>query len=143
MVGAAVTLTASGCRCWWCPLGPERPPRTATPAYLSAACGASPLPPCPNNVFPCQHDFGSILAFTEHNFNFNPPLIDEPYYADYNAPDWSTDHKTTVPPSDFFPLPLNQPRSFVSIPVPPQFTFTWLSALRSMHWSAVHPYRSR
>src|SRR5271166_4991649 len=34
-------------------------------------------------------------------------------YADYNAPDWSTDHKTHVPLSDFFNL--STPRQFTSI----------------------------
>ena len=33
--------------------------------YVSGACGASPLPSCPNEAFPYVHDFGSILAFIE------------------------------------------------------------------------------
>jgi hypothetical protein len=95
---------------------------TQTPSgvtnYVSGACGASGMPSCPNNVYPYVHDFGSILAFTE--WNFGMPFIDGPPdngYADYNAPDWSSDHKTTPPLADFFQLPVNQPRPFVSIPV--------------------------
>ncbi|HXM24293.1 MAG TPA: hypothetical protein VN948_23765 [Terriglobales bacterium] len=40
-------------------------------------------------------------------------------YADYNAPDWSTDHKTVVPLSDFFSL--SNQRNFTNIltPYPP------------------------
>jgi hypothetical protein len=37
--------------------------------YVSGACGASPLPACPNKVPPYLHDFGSILRFTEYNFS--------------------------------------------------------------------------
>ena len=90
--------------------------------YVSGACGASPLPPCPNKNFPYEHDFGSILAFTEYNFKM--PFIDGPPdngYADYNAPDWSTDHKTVVPLSDFFPL--TTPRPFVSISTQKDFNY--------------------
>jgi hypothetical protein len=89
-------------------------------SYVSGACGASPLPSCPNKVYPYVHDFGSILAFTEWNFNFNPRFIAQPSYADYNAPDWDTNH--TIPPlSDFFGL--SQPRPFVSISTPKPYTF--------------------
>jgi hypothetical protein len=91
--------------------------------YVSGACGASPLPPCPNKTFPYVHDFGSILAFTEYNFNLSQIYPDTNYYADYNAPDWSADHKTTVPLSDFFRLSTAQPRPFVSIPTSEPFTF--------------------
>jgi hypothetical protein len=69
--------------------------------YISGQCGSSG---CSNNAFPYQHDFGSILAFTEYNFALDPRFIAEPYYADYNAPDWSSDHATHVPLSDFFGL---------------------------------------
>jgi len=71
--------------------------------YVSGACGASPLPPCPNkgtnNVY--THDFGSVLAYTEQNFNL--PLIDatDKAYVDYNAPDWGP-QRSNVPLSDFF-----------------------------------------
>jgi hypothetical protein len=86
--------------------------------YVSGACGQPPLPSCPNfgpnDVY--VHDFGSILAFTEWNFGMQNITYPDPYYADYNAPDWSADRKTP-PLSDFFQLPVNQPRPFVSIPV--------------------------
>ncbi len=90
--------------------------------YVSGACGASPLPSCPNNVYPYVHDFGSILAFTEWNFKFNPQFIDGPDkgYSDYNAPDWDANH--TIPPlSDFFGL--SQTRSFMSITTSEPFSF--------------------
>ena len=45
------------------------------------------------------------------------------YYADWNAPDWSTDHQTVVPLSDFFPLPLSQPRPFTHINWVKDYTF--------------------
>jgi hypothetical protein len=47
------------------------------------------------------HDFGSILAYIEQNFNL--PFIDgaDKGYADYNAPDWGQ-FRTNVPLSDFF-----------------------------------------
>src|SRR6202042_151908 len=35
---------------------------------VSGACGGMGQVPCPNNVFPYQHDFGSLLAFIEYNF---------------------------------------------------------------------------
>jgi hypothetical protein len=102
--------------------GTENPNGTYS-GYVSGACGASPLPPCPNNVPPYLHDFGSILAFTKNNFNL--PFIDLPDkgYADYNAPDWSSDHQTYVPLSDFFSLPLRQPRGFTHINTPELYTF--------------------
>ncbi len=84
--------------------------------YVSGACGPTPLTSCPNfglnDVY--VHDFGSILAFTEWNFGFNPQFIAPPDYADYNAPDWSADHIQHVPLSDFFGLYPSQ-RSFVPI----------------------------
>ena len=53
-----------------------------TPAgYVSGAL------PSPGRQPIYEHDFGSILAFTEWNFNFNPQFVAEPYYADYNALD--------------------------------------------------------
>lgn len=67
--------------------------------YVSGACSGGT---CQNDQFPYQHDFGSILAFTEVNFNL--PFIDGPpddKYADYNAPDWGQARNHT-PLSDFF-----------------------------------------
>jgi hypothetical protein len=70
--------------------------------YISGACGSNG---CNNNTFPYQHDFGSILAFTENNFGLkNIDQSGHLGYADYNAPDWSRDHITHVPLSDFFSL---------------------------------------
>jgi len=85
--------------------------------WVSGACGPGQQSSCPNNVFPYVHDFGSILAFTE--WNFKMPFIDGPPddgYADYNAPDWTSDHQSYVPLSDFFQIPLNNARPFQSIP---------------------------
>jgi hypothetical protein len=90
--------------------------------YVSGACGASPLPACPNKVFPYKHDFGSILAFTEHNFTMPFIYAGTNYYADWNAPDWSSDHSTIVPLADFFPLTTARP--FVPISIPQQFNYT-------------------
>jgi hypothetical protein len=73
-------------------------------------------------VFPYRHDFGSILAFTEYNFNM--PFIDvsgDKGYADFNALDWSPDHKTTVPLSDFFGL--NNQRNFTGITTEKPYTY--------------------
>jgi phospholipase C len=59
-----------------------------TPAgYVSGACQFGT---CRNNVFPYQHDFGSILAFIENNFGLGriaPPGQYSYEYADVNAPD--------------------------------------------------------
>jgi|HubBroStandDraft_4_1064222.scaffolds.fasta_scaffold42957_2 phospholipase C len=102
-------------------------PWTGTPTqngytgYVSGACGAPPLPLCPNNVFPFEHDFGSILRFTELNFGMSLIYPRTNYYADANAPDGANGN---TPLSDFFPLPLKQPRPFVSIPVPQQYDYT-------------------
>jgi phospholipase C len=80
--------------------------------YVSGACTGN----CPQKVFPYVHDFGSVLAFIEWNFSAPPnllPFIAQPFYADYNAPDWSADHKTYVPLWDFFDP--NNKRTFTSI----------------------------
>jgi hypothetical protein len=89
--------------------------------YISGACGASPLPPCPNKTFPYMHDFGSILAFTEYNFNMGQIYPGTNYYADYNAPDWGT-RRQNIPLSDFFPLSTARP--FVPISIPQQYNYT-------------------
>jgi hypothetical protein len=57
--------------------------------WVSGACGGTGQPSCPNfgpptNPHEFVHDFGSILAFTEWNFNL--PRIAPPLYADANAP---------------------------------------------------------
>ena len=86
-----------------------------TPAgYVSGAL------PNPGKTFPYVHDFGSILAFTEHNFNLN--FIDQSGgngYADRNALD---NVPPNIPLSDFFNV--NAPRTFTSISTPyPASTF--------------------
>jgi Phosphoesterase family len=72
-------------------------PYYTQPGYVSGACGASG---CTNDQFPYQHDFGSILAFTEVNFGLKSiDQGDSTGYADLNAPD---NQKGNVPLSDFF-----------------------------------------
>jgi phospholipase C len=62
--------------------------------------------------FPYIHDFGSILAFTEHNFGLGQIAPPNYSYADTNALD---NQRGNVPLSDFFPIPANSSRSFVPI----------------------------
>ncbi|HEX8816497.1 MAG TPA: alkaline phosphatase family protein, partial [Terriglobales bacterium] len=86
--------------------------------YVSGACGASPLPTCPNLSAPYIHDFGSILAFIEWNFLGTGAIgtIGKGYqFADNFAPEWQAKSRT-VPLLDFFPL--TTPRQFVQILVP-------------------------
>jgi len=70
---------------------------------------------CTNNVPPHVHDFGSILAFIEHNFG----LTDIGYgtgghYADYYAPDVNL-QKGYYALGDFFS---SSTRGFTTIPAP-------------------------
>ena len=82
--------------------------------YISGACGTAVTPPCPNLQNPYIHDFGSILAFTEQNFNLQHIDLINNGYADYNALDWDSGHHTT-PLSDFFSLyPGGRPFVFIS-----------------------------
>ena len=72
--------------------------------YISGACGSKGKPSCPNMNYPYVHDFGSILAFTEHNFGLsNVDQSGNKGYADYNALDWDSAH-SIAPLSDFFSL---------------------------------------
>jgi phospholipase C len=75
--------------------------------------------PSPGKISPYVHDFGSILAFTEHNFGMNFVYPGTVYYADFNAPDWSVDHKTVVPLMDFFGLSNQRTFTPISTPYPP------------------------
>jgi phospholipase C len=90
--------------------------------YISGACGTTGQPSCPNTNKIYQHDFGSILAFTEYNFNL--PKIAPPLYADNNTID---SFNGNVPLSDFFSLYTGSGsigRPFVQIPItqyPPSF----------------------
>jgi hypothetical protein len=86
--------------------------------YVSGACGASPLPPCPNKVPPYIHDFGSILAFIENNFlGFNQIGQINPAYkfADNVAPDFKL-NPPHVPLADFFPLTSARPFQAITLP---------------------------
>jgi phospholipase C len=79
-------------------------------AYVSGACTGN----CPNKNFPYVHDFGSILAFTEHNFGLK--FIDQSGdngYADANALDGA---QGNIPLSDFFSL--SNQRNFTNITTP-------------------------
>ena len=96
-----------------------------TNPYVSGACGKGTGADCPNlgkasgYIFgQYTHDFGSILAYTEWNFGL--PNIDQANngYADWNAPDWSTDHQSHIPLSEFF----GSRRSFTSIKTPYHYT---------------------
>jgi Phosphoesterase family len=82
------------------------------PGYISGKCGVTGYPNCGQDAKapPYVHDFGSILRFTELNFGMD--YINEPYYADYNAPD-NTNPNTSVPLSDFFQ---QGPNPFTKIP---------------------------
>ena len=93
------------------------------PGTISGKCGVTGYPPCgPQSIVPPYiHDFGSILAYTEWNFGFNPTFIAAPYYADYNAPDWGPQHNN-VPLSDFFSLPVGQGLPFTYIKTPNDYT---------------------
>jgi len=87
--------------------------------YVSGACGASPLPSCPNMTAPFVHDFGSILAFTEWNFlgtSWIGKIGQNGYpFADNYAPDWNPG-KNQLPLLDMFPL--TTPRPFQPIKIP-------------------------
>jgi hypothetical protein len=88
-----------------------------TPAgYVSGACGTSNSPPCgpSSDTWPYQHDFGSILAFTEHNFGLTVGGINPQYpFADAFAPELQHGNPPPVPLADFFTL--TSPRTFVPI----------------------------
>src|SRR5580692_864514 len=90
--------------------------------YVSGACGASPLPSCPNLKAPYVHDFGSILAFTEWNFLGTSGIgkigQDDYPFADEFAPEWQ-EGAGAVPLLDMFPLTTARP--FHQIIVPPGY----------------------
>ncbi len=88
------------------------------PGYVSGACSGTGATECPQAVSPYVHDFGSILAFAEHNFGL--PFVDgaDKGYADYNAPDWGQ-KRNNIPLSDFFdPALIGHPRTFASFSAP-------------------------
>jgi hypothetical protein len=84
--------------------------------YVSGPCNGTS---CRNDTFPYQHDFGSILAFTEYNFGMS--FIDQSGkkgYADFNALDGANQN---IPLSDFFKL--SDQRNFFSIPTDKSYTY--------------------
>lgn len=97
-----------------------------------------------------EHDFGSILAFTEYNFSqqpgFNLPTIappggDPPYtYADQNALDATYQGNPAIPLWDFF---LNYPtkRPFTHIaPINPQDTVSFFESFyQTMQLDGTYP----
>jgi hypothetical protein len=94
-----------------------RVPMLVVSAYTPAHY-VSGTPSQGGETFPYIHDFGSILAFIEHNFSLNQPGGINPSYpfADINAPD---NRSGNVPLADFFTIPQNQPRQFQAITLPP------------------------
>jgi hypothetical protein len=89
-----------------------------TPAgYVSGAISGTPVYPPPLQY---THDFGSILAFVEHNFGLTIGSIGGTSYpfADNWAPEWQQG-QGVVPLADFFKIPANNPRLFQGIPVDP------------------------
>jgi len=95
--------------------------------YVSGACGN-----CPNKVFPFVHDFGSILAFTEHNFGMQ--TIAKPYYADFNALDGANGN---TPLSDFFGV--NNQRDFTHISTEQPFTYFQSYSQYDPNWVPTGP----
>ena len=86
-----------------------------TPAgYVSGACQSPGN--CQNEKFPYIHDFGSILAFIENNFDLGIGSINPQYsFADNFAPDYKK-APLNVPLADFFGL--TTPRQFQPIVLP-------------------------
>jgi hypothetical protein len=71
--------------------------------------------PVPNN-YPYQLDFGSILAFVEHNFGLTVGGINPQYrFADAFAPELQQ-NPSAVPLADFFTL--TSPKPFGAITTP-------------------------
>jgi phospholipase C len=96
-----------------------RVPLLVVSAYTPAGyvSGALPSPGMDANHI---HDFGSILAFVEHNFlggNGIGKIGPTQYpFADAFAPELAAGF---VPLADFFPIPSTMPRLFQGIPVDP------------------------
>jgi phospholipase C len=96
------------------------------PGTVSGACGTGEPNACPyfgqigqTANYQYVHDFGSILAFTENNFNIPIGTIGPMQYpfADYYAPDsYTTNNGTNIPLQEFFNL--SSPSTFTPIAVP-------------------------
>jgi len=75
-------------------------------------------------VTPYIHDFGSILAFIEHNFSIPIGSINTTYpFADNFAPEWQNGRN--IPLSDFFGLATRRP--FVPITVSPSHPLSYFT----------------
>ncbi|HKM48821.1 MAG TPA: alkaline phosphatase family protein [Terriglobales bacterium] len=116
-----------------------------TQNVVSGSCGQGTGISCPNNMPPYVHDFGSVLAFIEHNFSLGMGCINLSVgsdgvncnqgtlgngsfpFADYFAPELqysrSPGGQFTIPLQDFFNLPPQNPQTFVPI-IPVQNSFT-------------------
>jgi hypothetical protein len=103
---------------------------------ISGACGGTGNPSCPNNVFPYVHDFGSILAFTEYNFGMPLVYPNTKLYADYNAPD---NQGNNIPLSEFFNLPVNNPRAFTSITTEQAYCYFQNQCSYDPSWAPAGP----
>ena len=87
-----------------------RVPLLVVSEYTSAGYVSGALP-SPDEVPEYEHDFGSILAFIEHNFNLLPiDQGDSTGYADLNALDSANGN---IPLSDFFKA--SNQRNFTTI----------------------------
>jgi len=86
--------------------------RHTPPGTVSGAIVDNPIYPPPREW---THDFGSILAFVEHNFEL-PPIAPSGYtYADVNSLDRVYQGKEVIPLWEFF---LGTGRKFTQIPAP-------------------------
>jgi phospholipase C len=90
-----------------------RVPLLVVSEYTQAGYVSGALP-SPGKVAKYEHDFGSILAFTEYNFGMQP--IAPPFYADANTLD---SVNSNVPLSDFFSLSNQRNFTNISTPYPP------------------------
>jgi hypothetical protein len=84
-----------------------RVPLLVVSEYTQAGYVSGALP-SPGKLPKYEHDFGSILRFTEYNFGMSE--IAPPYYADANTLDSANNN---IPLSDFFST--SNQRSFTSI----------------------------
>jgi len=101
-----------------------RVPLLVVSEYTPAAYVSGALPSPGASGF--QHDFGSILAFTENNFSL-PPIAPTGFtYADQNTLDALYNKNQVVPLWDFFQA---SPRTFTPInPINPQHTASFFES---------------
>jgi phosphoesterase family protein len=110
-----------------------RVPLLVVSEYTQAGYVSGALP-SPGKVAKYEHDFGSILAFTENNFTM--PFIDLPDkgYADYNALDRANNN---VPLSDFFNV--NNQRTFTNIQTLKDYTYFQGHSQYDPNWVPTGP----